>query len=65
VQIEVRDNSPFPRSIQHPDPAAVGGRGLLLVDHISDRWGSELVPGGKVVWAEVQATGPIPSDRRV
>jgi anti-sigma regulatory factor (Ser/Thr protein kinase) len=62
VRIAVRDGSPVPPSIQHPDPTAIGGRGLLLVDHFSDRWGSELIPGGKVVWAEVQATGPIPAD---
>jgi anti-sigma regulatory factor (Ser/Thr protein kinase) len=60
VRIEVRDGSPDPAVIQHPDPAATGGRGLWLVDHFSDRWGSELVPGGKVVWAELQAEGASP-----
>ncbi|MFG3475659.1 SpoIIE family protein phosphatase [Streptomyces sp. NPDC047980] len=39
------------------------GRGLFLVSQLSRRWGSRLVPGGKVVWAE-QAIGPEPSHPR-
>lgn len=30
-----------------------GGRGLLLVSALSDRWGARLTDDGKVVWAEV------------
>jgi anti-sigma regulatory factor (Ser/Thr protein kinase) len=41
-----------------PDPLAVGvhalsGRGLRIVGELAGDWGSELVPGGKVVWAEI------------
>ncbi|WP_244204476.1 ATP-binding protein [Streptomyces africanus] len=33
------------------------GRGLLLVDALAHAWGSELVHGGKRVWAELRAEG--------
>lgn len=33
-----------------PDFMAESGRGLALVDNLSDRWGSYAVPTGKVVW---------------
>ncbi len=39
---------------QHNDWDALGGRGLMLVDALSDRWGSQPCPFGKVVWAELQ-----------
>ncbi|MFE1309136.1 ATP-binding protein [Streptomyces sp. NPDC058755] len=32
---------------------AFGGRGLLLVDALADRWGTDLLPWGKRVWAEI------------
>jgi hypothetical protein len=34
----------------------VTGRGLLLVDRISQRWGVEQLPTGKTVWFEIDAT---------
>lgn len=42
-----------------PSVAAVQGRGLLLVDAVSDRWGYDFMgtgarPWGKRVWAELQ-----------
>jgi anti-sigma regulatory factor (Ser/Thr protein kinase) len=41
----------------HPDEGAEAGRGLMLVESISDRWNSFRPAGheGKVVWAEVSA----------
>ncbi|MBY8840902.1 ATP-binding protein [Streptomyces sp. SP2-10] len=39
--------------LHHPGPDAFGGRGLLLVDLLSDRWGTDLLPWGKKVWAEI------------
>ena len=53
VRIEVHDADatlPVPR---HPDPDTVTGRGLLLVDALTDRWGAERTGGGKVVWFEL------------
>lgn len=37
------------------DPTAVTGRGLLLISAVSDRWGVEPSPDGKVVWFELLA----------
>ncbi|MGX1541861.1 ATP-binding protein [Streptomyces adustus] len=39
--------------LHRPAPDASGGRGLLLVDLLSDRWGTDLLPWGKKVWAEI------------
>ena len=55
VRIEVQDSSPTP---PRPPPAAVpthqpSGRGLWLVQRISDAWGWDPVPGGKRVWFEL------------
>ena len=32
---------------------AEGGRGMLLVDRLADRWGAEPRPVGKRVWFEL------------
>ncbi|MBB4979231.1 hypothetical protein GGE06_000119 [Streptomyces sp. SFB5A] len=32
------------------------GRGLLLVDTLTDEWGTELYRWGKQVWAELKET---------
>jgi hypothetical protein len=34
-----------------------GGRGLLLVAQLTERWGSRQTPTGKTIWAE-QALAP-------
>ncbi|MER5555116.1 ATP-binding protein [Streptomyces sp. NPDC002793] len=36
------------------------GRGLLLVDALSDRWGTDLYRWGKQVWSELVCSGPPP-----
>ncbi len=53
LRIAVHDRSPA-----HPAPrdAALedeNGRGMLIVDALSSRWGWEPRPDGKVVWADV------------
>lgn len=57
VLIEVWDGdaTPPPAATAPQPPDAVGGRGLLLVDTLSARWGCYSLRrwGGKVVWAEV------------
>ena len=59
LRVEVADRSaaePVRRRDVGPD--ATNGRGLQLVEALSDRWGFEpSVEGGKVVWAEVEAGG--------
>ena len=41
---------PFRRN---PGPDTVTGRGLMLVDALTDRWGSAPTDDGKVVWFEL------------
>ncbi|MFJ2722552.1 ATP-binding protein, partial [Streptomyces sp. NPDC087437] len=33
-----------------------GGRGLLLVAQLADRWGTRHTPTGKTIWAEQTVT---------
>jgi hypothetical protein len=35
------------------EPDALNGRGLVIVEALSTRWGWEPRDGGKVVWAEL------------
>lgn len=52
VEVEDEDGRP-PVLQEHTDDDALGGRGLVLVDALSARWGSQPCPIGKVVWAEL------------
>ena len=57
VRIEVHDNAYEPPRMGGFDPEAVSGRGLALVDAMSDRWGVE--PDGpsrpgKRIWFELR-----------
>jgi anti-sigma regulatory factor (Ser/Thr protein kinase) len=56
LRISVFDTSPTRPRLRNYGPEAVTGRGLLLVDRISDRWGVEQVPTGKTVWFEIDAS---------
>jgi anti-sigma regulatory factor (Ser/Thr protein kinase) len=40
VRIEVEDGSPGRACVACPDPERESGRGMWLVDHFSDRWGT-------------------------
>jgi anti-sigma regulatory factor (Ser/Thr protein kinase) len=53
--IQVWDDNPETPSWQEVDPEAESGRGLLLVERLSARWGTYTPDGwtGKVVWAIV------------
>jgi anti-sigma regulatory factor (Ser/Thr protein kinase) len=55
-RVSVHDDEP--NSLPSPErvpPDALGGRGLLLVEHLASRWASEVCddPVGKVVWFEM------------
>ncbi|MGW5057945.1 ATP-binding protein [Streptomyces sp. NPDC004096] len=54
VRVEVSDGCSRLPSVPHaPAPDAEGGRGLLLVDAVVDKWGVEPEPSdGKTVWFE-------------
>ncbi|MFF7205678.1 ATP-binding protein [Streptomyces sp. NPDC008141] len=56
IRIEVRDPSrglPCLMPVQELDTS---GRGLFLVDKLSDRWGVDLLPRGKTTWFEMRVT---------
>jgi hypothetical protein len=54
VHLAVRDRSTTLPALGGPVPTtAYGGRGLLLVESVANRWGSTALPDGKVVWAVV------------
>ncbi|MFI5589534.1 ATP-binding protein [Amycolatopsis sp. NPDC051758] len=58
VRIEVEDSSREHPVIATPSPERPGGRGMLIVDKLADRWGVLDHPAGsKTVWAEVSCTG--------
>jgi hypothetical protein len=53
VRVSVRDASARLPAPQDPTPSSISGRGLVLVAAVAQRWGTELLPDGKVVWAEL------------
>ncbi|WP_445523900.1 ATP-binding protein [Streptomyces cyslabdanicus] len=62
VRVEVSDTHPSRPEppAPAPDPADTdGGRGLLLVEALADRWGvTERIGPGKTVWAECALCEP-------
>ncbi|MEV0302891.1 ATP-binding protein [Streptomyces prasinus] len=61
VRVEVSDGCPRLPVAAAQEALAEGGRGLLLVEAVTDRWGVTPCPtgGGKTVWFEC-ALGPGP-----
>jgi anti-sigma regulatory factor (Ser/Thr protein kinase) len=56
VLVKVRDGNPWPPLIRRdPDSLASmeNGRGLVIVEALSLRWGWYPEGGGKVVWSEI------------
>lgn len=59
MSVAVRDGSPtLPRFTGPVSPTSYGGRGLLLIDTVSSRWGHLGLPDGKVVWALLEPDEP-------
>lgn len=54
IRVTVVDESPDPPVVQRPARDDVGGRGLVLVARLSDRWGFESHRTGKSVWFELE-----------
>ncbi|MFI0721821.1 ATP-binding protein [Streptomyces sp. NPDC021224] len=54
IRVEVRDPSRALPCLLPVRETDVSGRGLFLVDHLSDRWGVDLQPRGKTTWFELR-----------
>ncbi|WP_241265554.1 ATP-binding protein [Streptomyces boncukensis] len=54
VRIEVRDPSRGLPCLLPVHDLDTSGRGLFLVDTLSDRWGVDLLPRGKTTWFEMR-----------
>jgi len=64
VRIEVHDDAHEPPRMGSFDPDAISGRGLALVDAMSDRWGVEPAGPtrtGKRIWFELRVRTAEPS----
>ncbi|MFP8885977.1 ATP-binding protein [Streptomyces mangrovi] len=58
IRVEVRDPSRGLPCLLPVHEFDVSGRGLFLVDHLSDRWGVDLLPLGKTTWFELRDEEP-------
>ncbi len=54
IRVEVRDPSRGLPCLMPVREMDVSGRGLFLVDKLSDRWGVDLLPRGKTTWFEMR-----------
>ncbi|MET8166196.1 SpoIIE family protein phosphatase [Streptomyces sp. NPDC005329] len=55
---EVFDGGATAPHLRHPRTTDEGGRGLLLVSQVTQRWGTRFLPEGKIIWAEQSLTDP-------
>lgn len=59
LYVEVWDRSTDTPVRKHPDDEAEGGRGLLLIEAMTEHWDVYLSEaGGKVVWAQLSLAAP-------
>jgi len=54
LRLSVGDASELQPTTRESSPSANAGRGLVLVAALSDSWGVESSPGGKIVWADLR-----------
>lgn len=64
VRVEVRDANHGRPEVQSPPPLAPSGRGLRIVQEISDAWGIIPSPSGKTVWFVLNPKPARSSDER-
>lgn len=57
VRIATSDDAPGTPVKQQPTAELSRGRGLLIVDALSTRWGVDRQERGKTVWAEITLSG--------
>ncbi|MEU6605085.1 ATP-binding protein [Streptomyces shenzhenensis] len=65
VRVAVTDKSHAVPVLRPLNDDALDGRGLAIVDAVSRRWGTDLLPWGKRVWAELGQEADIPSATKV
>lgn len=54
VRISVSDGAPESPVVLHPGPVEVSGRGMAIVEAMSNRWSvDQHADGGKTVWFEI------------
>ncbi|MGH8987542.1 MAG: ATP-binding protein [Acidimicrobiales bacterium] len=53
LRVAVTDTDRALPHLVEPKPTATGGRGLVIVNALSESWGWEPSPQGKTVWAAV------------
>ncbi|MFJ4368920.1 ATP-binding protein [Streptomyces chartreusis] len=58
IRIEVRDPSRGLPCLMPLNPQDTRGRGLRVIDQLSDRWGVDLLPRGKITWFELRTASP-------
>ena len=54
VRVSVGDENTRLPQRREPDPGALNGRGLVLVEALADRHGIDVSPEGKTVWFDVE-----------
>jgi hypothetical protein len=54
IRLAVEDSDRSHPALCRPAPDAIWGRGVVIVDDVSHGWGSEPLPQGKLVWADLQ-----------
>lgn len=60
VRVEVTDTSRTTPALRSSSPGRPGGHGLVIVQQLSTRWGTEQNAHGKTVWAEIsRAMAPV------
>jgi anti-sigma regulatory factor (Ser/Thr protein kinase) len=58
LRVEVEDGSPVLPRVQNFAIDTTTGRGLHLVERLSESWGTERTPGGKKVWFCLEHASP-------
>ncbi|MFB6951919.1 ATP-binding protein [Streptomyces niveus] len=56
IRVEIRDPSRGLPCLLPVRDLDTSGRGLFLVDKLSDRWGVDLLPRGKTTWFEMRVS---------
>ena len=53
VRVSVEDADPAPPVRRQPGPTSTGGRGIVILEELSNHWGVQPTEVGKAVWFEL------------